>query len=376
MKIKSNILIYLFFGIILIFLLLFLLLPKHTFSQQENRVLQEKPELKASDVTAGVFMEHTDRYIADHFPLRDTWITVKAACEYAAGKRNSNGIYYGKDGQLFPQFNVPDYSKLAQKIEWINSWSSSVSAPVSLCLIPSATDIQGDRLPAHTVSTAEEDAIRFCYDNLSGPQAIDLRPVLTEHKNEKIYYRTDHHWTSYGAKLAFDTLQDHLYYAQHSDTSNLNATTVCDDFYGTSYSSSGYTWVHPDTIETYIDGNCASVESFVAGIWNEPQSSGLYDETKLNGKDKYSYFLGGISPLIHIHNSDLSPSSLLLIRDSYSDSIAPFLSQTYSDIYLVDLRYYKDSIQQFILEHPVNEILIMYSMKNFTEDNNLGLLIG
>ena len=96
----------------------------------------------------------------------------------------------------------------------------------------------------------------------------------------------------------------------------------------------------------------------------------------LQEKDKYSYFLGGISPLIHIQNSNLAPSSLLLIRDSYSDSIAPFLSQAYSDIYLIDLRYYKESIQQFIQTHPIDEILIMYSMKNFAEDNNLGLLLG
>lgn len=376
MKQKNNILIYLFFGIILVFLLLFLLMPKRTFSQKENRVLQEMPVLKAREVTSGVFMEHTDRYIADHFPFRDTWITVKASCEYAAGKRNSNGIYYGKDGQLFPQFHSPDYSRLEQKIDWINNWSASIPYPVSLCLIPSASDIQKDRLPSHTGSSAEEDAIRFCYEKLNGPQAIDLRPTLVEHQNDNIYYRTDHHWTSYGAKLAFETLQDHLYSVQHFDTSTLNGTTICDDFYGTSYSTSGYTWVHPDTIETYIDGNSASVESFRSGVQNEPVRTGLYDGTKLNEKDKYSYFLGGISPLIHIQNSALPPSSLLLLRDSYSDSIAPFLSQAYSDIYLVDLRYYKDSIQQFIQEHPVNEILIMYSMKNFAEDNNLGLLIG
>lgn len=376
MKQKNNILIYLFFGIILVFLVLFLLLPKRTFSQQENRVLQEMPALNAREVTSGVFMEHTNRYIADHFPFRDTWITVKASCEYVAGKRNSNGIYYGKDGQLFPQFHPPDYSRLEQKIDWINNWSASVPYPVSLCLIPSASDIQQDRLPTHTGSSEEEDAIQFCYEKLSGPQSIDLRPALIEHQNENIYYRTDHHWTSYGAKLAFDALQNHLYSAHNFDTSTLIGTTVCDDFYGTSYSTSGYTWVNPDSIETYIDGNSASVESFQTGVQNEPVKTGLYDETKLNGKDKYSYFLGGISPLIHIHNSALSPSSLLLIRDSYSDSIAPFLSQSYSDIYLVDLRYYKDSIQQFIQEHPVNEILVMYSMKNFAEDNNLGLLIG
>lgn len=376
MKQKNYILIYLFFGIILLSLILFLLLPKQSFSKQENRVLQEKPALKASEVSSGAFMEKADNYIADHFPFRDTWITVKAACEYAAGKRLSNGIYYGENGQLFPQFNVPDYSKLEQKIDWINSFSSSLSSPVSICLIPSASDIQKDRLPLYTSSTAEEDAIRFCYDKLNGPQSIDIRSLLLEHQSENIYYRTDHHWTSYGAKIAFDTLQDNLYSAKKYDTSSLSATTVCDDFYGTSYSSSGYTWVAPDTIDTYINGNDAIVESFRSGVQNEPVISGLYDESMLQEKDKYSYFLGGISPLIHIQNSNLAPSSLLLIRDSYSDSIAPFLSQAYSDIYLIDLRYYKESIQQFIQTHPIDEILIMYSMKNFAEDNNLGLLLG
>ena len=32
---------------------------------------------------------------------------------------------------------------------------------------------------------------------------IDIRDTLTENKDKQIYYKTDHHWTGYGAYLAY-----------------------------------------------------------------------------------------------------------------------------------------------------------------------------
>lgn len=373
---KNNILILLFFGFLLLMLILFILIPKRSFSAQENRSLQSKPDLSAENIQTGRYMEQFDQYISDHFPLRNTWITAKAACEYIVGKRDSNGIYYGHNGQLFPQFETPDYTKLDQKISWINEWSTSTSPPLYFCLIPSASVVQNENLPNHAFDSKESDAIDYCYSKINGSQIIDLRETLTKYKTEKLYYWTDHHWTSFGAKTAFDEIQRHLNSPAFLDTSVLTPTSVCADFYGTSYSASGYTWVKPDTIETYIDSDSVHVESFQNGIQNEPVTMGLYDENMLTQKDKYSYFLGGISPLVHVKNPNCPPSSLLLIRDSYSDSITPFLSQDYSDIYLIDLRYFKNSIQGFVTEHAIDSILILYSMKNFSEDNNLGLLLG
>ena len=69
---------------------------------------------------------------------------------------------------------------------------------------------------------------------------------------------------------------------------------------------------------------------------------GLYVEENLVGKDKYTYFMGGNNPLYIIENPDAATDeTLLVVRDSYADSLAPFLTQQYGTIYMMDLRYYR-----------------------------------
>lgn len=75
----------------------------------------------------------------------------------------------------------------------------------------------------------------------------------------------------------------------------------------------------------------------------------LYDRSYLEHKDKYSSFLGGNQPLCVLENPAITDGSkLLLIRDSYSDSLAPFLAQRFSEVHLVDLRYYHTSVADYM----------------------------
>lgn len=367
-------LIFSFFGIIILALFLLVILPKQSFSNQENRVLQDTPKLNTETVLNGSFMEESERYISDHFPLRNSWITVKAAVELAFGRIESNGIYYGKNGQLFPVFDEPDYQNIERKINYLNQWKESISQPVFFSLIPNSTCIQHNRLPSWVKADNQNNVINYSY-SLFGDSAIDLYSPLKDHNTDYIFYHTDHHWTSLGAKIAYNTLKSTML-PQKALSDSYHATSVATDFYGTSFSASGYTWVRPDTVQTFVPDRGITVESYINGLNNAPEVSGLYHEEYLTQKDKYSYFLGGISPLIHIHNEEAPSSSLLLIRDSYSDSLAPFFTQDYSDIYLIDLRYYHNSIENFLSEHEINQVLILYSVSNFCDDNNLGLLLS
>ena len=190
---------------------------------------------------------------------------------------------------------------------------------------------------------------------------VDMIGVLGEHADEQIFYRTDHHWTSLGAYYGYTALLE----AAGMDVPALGeGKTVSDSFLGTLYSTSGIHWLEPDTIEYYVFDDAVTVENGLTG-----EIGGLYVESKLEEKDKYSSFLGGNNPLYIIRNPNAATDKkILVVRDSYTDSLAPFLSQTYSEVHLVDLRYYRTPIAMYAEMAQVDEIFICYSIENFVKD--------
>ena len=145
--------------------------------------------------------------------------------------------------------------------------------------------------------------------------------------------------------------------------------TASTDFNGTLYSQSGIHWLTPDTIEFWVQDAGLSITSWRTG---EPQSGTLYDRSYLEKKDKYSAFLGGNQPLCVIRNEAAAgKGKLLLIRDSYSDSLAPFLAQNFEEVHLIDTRYYRMSPAQYAAENGIDEICVLFSIPNFITEKSL-----
>ena len=151
-------------------------------------------------------------------------------------------------------------------------------------------------------------------------------------------------------------------------------TVRSTEFYGTVFSSSGVRWVRPDTISTYVPDDGITVASHTYDNKGNPveEPRQLYDTSFLSVKDKYSMFLGGNQPLGVVKNAN-NPDGprLLIIRDSYADSLVPFLTPHFSEIHLLDLRYYKLSIADYIAQNGIDQALVLYSVPNFVTDSNL-----
>ena len=196
---------------------------------------------------------------------------------------------------------------------------------------------------------------------------IDLYGALS---GDDAFYRTDHHWTTMGAWQGYAALAR----AMNGSAAVLDygPTPVSYEFYGTTWSSSGAGWVKPDTIHIMVPeggGNGSiTVTRYPEG---SPIEGSLYDLSKLEVKDKYAMFLGGNQPLCIIRNTDGQNGRLLVIRDSYSDSLAPFLALDYQEIHLFDLRYNNMSLKQYVAVNQIDQILVLYSASNFSTDTNL-----
>ena len=334
--------------------LLHIILPDRTFSPVENRNLRQMPEFTWSALADGSYTAALETYLSDQFPLRDGWMGLKTRYEYLLGKREFHGVYFCGDRLIS---KLEDDSRSEQNLACVRQLTEKTDIPVYLGLIPTAAEIWKDYLPEGADSFDQTAYLARAQE--TGAVWVDIAGALAERRDEAVFYRTDHHWTSLGAYCGYTALLE----AMGETPAPLGtARRAADDFYGTLYSTSGVHWLEPDTIERYVSGQGVTVE---AG----GETRGLYVDSFLDEKDQYASFLGGNGPLYIVRNpAAASDETLLVVRDSYSDSLAPFLSQQFAEIHLLDLRYYRTGVAQYAQDVGADRILVCYSVENFIKD--------
>lgn len=346
-----------------------LLLPDRARSDVENRTLQQRPALTLSGVLDGSYMEDVESYVQDQFPLRDEWTGMKARTEQLIGKRLFNNIYLCEGETLISKVDAPAGGLEEANLSYVVRLAGNTDIPVYLGLIPSAAEVWRDKLPEGAESWDQSAYLQQAAD--TGLPLVDFAAALTAHAGEPIFYRTDHHWTSLGAFYGTNALLERLGRAPMKED-DFTAETASADFNGTLYSQSGIHWLTPDTMEYWAREDGLTVTSWRSG---SPEPGVLYDRSYLTRKDKYSSFLGGNQPLCVIRNGNARDGGkLLLIRDSYADSLAPFLAQSFAEVHLLDLRYYRMSPAQYAAENGIDAICVVYSVPNFITDRNLVFL--
>lgn len=346
--------------------------PDREFSEMENRNLEQMPTISAKSLLSGEFMKDFETYTTDQFVGRDAWIGLKSSMERALGKKENNNVYFCDEDTLITRFDQPDATKLSENLNYVNNFVENVDIPVTFSLIPTQACIWADRLPAGAPNASQTDLLEQAKAAVPGATWADLYSSLWEHKDEDIFYRTDHHWTSLGAYYGYTALAEALGYTP-VPLDAYTETVRSTEFYGTVFSSSGVRWVSPDTITTYVPDTGITVTSYTYDSTGKPVEvpRSLYDTSFLSVKDKYSMFLGGNQSLGVVKTPNTDKPKLLIIRDSYADSLVPFLTPHFSEIHLVDLRYYKLSLADYIQQNDIDQALVLYSVPNFVTDSNL-----
>jgi hypothetical protein len=336
------------------------------FSEMENRFLAQKPDLTFENVLDTSFGTQYETYVNEQFPFRNQWIGGKAIAETLLGKQENNDIIKGKNGYLFnKQLNVD--KQLKKNVNAIKDFGKNTNTKLYVSIVPNSYDILKDYLPKGTPNIDQEALIEECYKTLNQEDSIiniKLDTILKEHKNEYIYYRTDHHWTTLGAYYGY------LQFCKEQGLTPVDINTLTADyienFYGTYNSKYKGVGMKPDTITYYH----MPIEKVVIG--NE-EKSGLYDLEKTKIRDKYAMFLHGNNPISIIYskeNEQNQGKKLLLLKDSYANSMIPYLTYNYQEIYVVDLRYYNDSIGKLIDDNGIQTTFILYNFDTIMTDNH------
>lgn len=375
--------IVIFVAFIFVFSILFIVIPDVEFSEDENRYLQTMPSLssdKESSVSDkisngtfldnlldGSFTEDFATYMADQFPFRSAFSGIKAISELSIGKKENADVTLGRGDMLIRRNRNTDQtdSDLDANLTAIGKFRAKMSEMninTVFAVAPRHADIYSDRLTG-AYPSSEKERVYSKFDD----DTLLLDEILSRHTDEYIYYFTDHHWTTLGAYYAYREIAPKLY----SSTIPLGDFTeeiVSEEFYGTSYSKSGMRFVSPDTMKYFILGN---EDEFTTTIEDTGSAfKGFYDRSYLEKKDKYSSFISGNHSLVTIKkNTDDERRKLLIIKDSFAHSIAPFLAQEF-DLYIVDTRYYKLPVENLITENNIDSVLILCGADTLTDGRN------
>lgn len=360
-----------FFLVITVIPLLIIILPKKEFSENENRVLTAFPSFTWDNIQSGKFMKDFEGFFSDHFIMRDEWIATKTQAELLAGKKEVNGVFILKD-RLIQKVEDYDRTLVAKNVSAINGFAKRVKIPCTMMLIPTACEIQKDQLDPNVPVLNQKMLIESVYSRMAGQlSTVDVYSPLYASKDEYIYYKTDHHWTSLGAYLGYSAASRSLGY-QTISLNSFDIQHASHVFYGTLYSKVIYDKTGPDTIDYYSYPKGTTVSKVVVDTGSSKKNyDSMYFREYLSQKDKYSSFLGSNQPFVTVHSNAKSGKKLLVIKDSYANSLVPFLTQHYSEITMVDLRYINVNLNEKLSLDDYDQILFAYNVESFVEDQNI-----
>lgn len=370
-KVQEKLVGIIFILTLFLFLIINVIVPDREKSVQENRMLATKPKFRLSSLISGDYDEKFEAYMDDQFVGRDMWRKLKVAVDRIGGSRLENGVYIGTNGQLLEQIEVADENHLAANIKAIKSFSESQSKiPVRMMLVPDAANVLNHSLPSLAKPEDQTQMFSMVRKDLGDSvEWIDVSTELNKHKTEKIYYKTDHHWTTLGAFYAFQAAAPSL--GIDGDLSGKYVSyTVSDSFNGMLASKSGVNFGEKEQIDIYVPTE-EDTDLIVDYVDEGKRSTSLYDSSKLKEKDQYTVFLGGNSSLLDIRTVSTSTKRLLLVKDSFANSFIPFLTPYYREIVVVDPRYYSGTINDLMDSYRISEVLFLYSGNTFFKDNNI-----
>ena len=359
-----------FLAFICSMLCIFVLKKDASSSEVENRELAQKPEFSLKNIENRNFADGYNSYISDQFPLRNFFVSAKSELDMLCGRKESNGVFVGNDNYYIEKFTESGGNDLKDKLKAVNAFKENNRSIKMYCLVaPTSTEIYKDKLPKYADAGDESAYINKIKTGLSkNIKFIDIRESMKKNKNKYIYYKTDHHWTTKGAYLAYCDYCSKVG-LKAEDEKDFEIKTVTDDFYGTLYSKALCGKAVPDSIKLYIPKKNDKV--VVTYNDEKKKTATMYKSDALNQKNKYEVFTGGNHSLINIKTLSESGKKLLVIKDSYANSFIPFLTSHYSSIDVVDLRYYMDDIQSLIKSDGITDILFLYNASTFNDDNSI-----
>lgn len=219
-----------------------------------------------------------------------------------------------------------------------------------------------------------------------GVDYLDLRPVFESNGiYSNWFFRTDHHWKPEAAFFAWQYLSGELdlrygYETPAALTNPKNwSTRVLDDFFlGSQGKRVGSLYAGVDDFTIYtpkFDTNLTYTNSDGSFDRSGPFAQSVCFPERVAERDwfngnPYTYYSGGdyaMAAMVN-HNNPKGPK-VVLLRESFSCALAPFLALSCSELTTIDLRHFSGDLMDTVRELEPDLVLTLYTASSTGLDN-------
>ncbi len=345
------------------------------YSVFEKRELAKFPKTNVKTITQAKFQSGLDNFLNDHVVFRDQCIYTTTMANKLMGRAEKADVYFGKDGYLIEKSISAKPEKIKENVKYLSTFMNMAadsigSKNVKVVLIPNKEYVLTDKMPKF--APVSDDNLKMksmlWYTLKDKNMIVDLTKGLQKHKDEYIYYKTDHHWTSLGAKYGYEMMMDAM---GEKKLRGEKSKVVTDDFLGTTYNKLHYA-PQKDLITKY---NIKTAEEASVECDDAADITDIYYEKALKKDDKYEYFMGGNFGVVKIHTGCTNGKTLVLIKDSFANCIVPFLTNNYENIVMVDPRYLGGSIMDALSDiRKIDTMVVLFNEEKFMNNTDLWTL--
>ncbi len=368
-----------------------LLLPADEKSvEKENRALATMAPLDEDTVFSGKFAEGFENYLSDNVGFRSVftgfteWLNSVKGVDSSVGKivyadSHHDANSFGSnllvtDNSVFEVFMNNNCER--EYADAINRYASKLDKNINLYSMLIPTHLEFSEPIYANLQDSQREAIDSIYSGMSSHvKTVDAYKQLSAHKDEYIYFRTDHHWTPLGAYYG---------YLAFCETAGKKPVSIgsynsheIDNFLGYLYRFAQEPELakYPDKIVWYDTNENETIDASMRYVDKKknivPYDGSLFDK----GKSNYGFFLGSDHPFVLLENSaNPTGKTLLIIKDSYANCFAPWVINNYHRVIMIDPRSYTADLSGVLDEFEPDEILVLNYIFAATMDGYSDLL--
>lgn len=328
---------------------------------------------RPTDLPAGTLPEQTDPS-ADPYPA----LTSRSGKYHSYG----NGVIL-VDNCAFEEYSYVE-AAAAEYASVINAAAAELSgkATVYCWAIPTGIgitlpdDIAGI-LPGY--SDQGQAIERICKKLDSGIVTVDCFDNLMRHRDEYLYFRTDHHWSALGAYYAYEVFCRAKGVQPYplDGREEMTFSGFLGSFYWQSSGKDPLLANTPDTIRAYCPVSAGAGMRYTDREGNTYNWNIITDVSSWETSSKYSTFAAGDNPIAVFTNPEVTDGSVCVIaKESYGNALLPYLVDHYSTVYEIDYRYWDGNIIDLVTEKNADDLIFANNLSMIRSNYLIGLLAG
>lgn len=361
-------------------------------SESENRNLQTAPELSIEGFFRDKLTSKLDAFVSDQFMFRDKMIGFSDTFKKLRGIPSDVVVQtVTGDNMAGDDESDPSSDKPAAKDVQINyfvyedrafrsfkknenaekSYAEAISdfaannpeVTVFSLVSPTQAAFIPEKYEKFTDSPAESiERLKRLFD--PAVSFLDVMPLMVNSDEPNLFFRTDHHWNGPGAYLGY------VAFCQSKGIEpiplNRFKEIEVEGFVGSFYNMTKNETLteNPDTILAYAPIYPVTMTRYYMdkeGVVTKANPVAYSVSEKLSGQNpSYGIFLGGDASVVIIEtDSDKVGENVLVVKDSYGNAFAPYLSNHYKEVHVVDPRHWIGSLSEYIIEHGISDVIFI-----------------